>query len=169
MASALEVAKSFFDHRKSEDGGTPGFVRIHKLVYFAHGFYLAFYDKPLIEEQLEAWQWGPIFPSLYYALFGHNIPEVMASLTGVKDPQQRAFLESLASGLRSVRTSQLSATAHMPGSPWNEAVTKATESTDTSVDFLRYHLPRIVVIEREVVRQYFKGATERTHGREGSP
>src|SRR5882762_236012 len=45
-------------------------LQLIKLVYIAHGWYLALTQKPLISEQAEAWQYGPVIPSLYQEFKG---------------------------------------------------------------------------------------------------
>lgn len=35
-------------------------MSVLKLIYFAHGWYLAAQDRPLIEQDFEAWQHGPV-------------------------------------------------------------------------------------------------------------
>ena len=42
-------------------------MKIQKLVYFANGWHLAVKGAPLINEQVEAWPYGPVIPSLYAA------------------------------------------------------------------------------------------------------
>lgn len=165
MPSALAVAKCFFDYRKRDDGRELGFVRLHKLVYFAYGLYAARQDSPLIGEQLEAWQWGPVFPSLYYSLSGRNIPEVMAIAPGVEEAEIRHFIESLEKALQGIKTLTLSSLAHEEGSPWHQAVTAKTRSSDTSVEYLRKHLPPGVVIEHKCVQTYFEQLQGEGHGR----
>ena len=43
-------------------------MHVNKLTYIAHGFTLAMTDRPLISEVVEAWKYGPVIPSLYFAL-----------------------------------------------------------------------------------------------------
>ena len=38
---------------------------LQKLVYYAQAWYLALYDKPLFDEELQAWISGPVQPELY--------------------------------------------------------------------------------------------------------
>ena len=41
-------------------------IKLQKLIYFAHGFYLAIREKPLVKEKIEAWQFGPVITSVYH-------------------------------------------------------------------------------------------------------
>ena len=61
MNSAKAIANYFLD--KSIDL-TP--MKIIKLVYIAHGWHLAITDKPLIEDYVQAWEFGPVIPDLYH-------------------------------------------------------------------------------------------------------
>jgi len=49
-------------------------IDIQKLVYFAHGWYLALQKQPLIDETILAWKYGPVVRSLYdeFREFGSN-------------------------------------------------------------------------------------------------
>ncbi|MEO5358754.1 MAG: DUF4065 domain-containing protein [Nitrospirae bacterium YQR-1] len=41
-------------------------LKLQKLVYYAQGLYLIFFKKPLFEESIEAWTYGPVIPTLYH-------------------------------------------------------------------------------------------------------
>lgn len=49
-------------------------IEINKLVYLAHGWYLGFKGTPLILDTIEAWEHGPVIPTLLYTFrrYGNN-------------------------------------------------------------------------------------------------
>ena len=40
-------------------------LKLQKMLYYEQGFHLAYFDKPLFEEPIEAWQYGPVVPVVY--------------------------------------------------------------------------------------------------------
>jgi uncharacterized phage-associated protein len=42
-------------------------MKLQKLIYYAHGWCLALYEKPLVDNQAEAWTYGPVFRDVYDA------------------------------------------------------------------------------------------------------
>lgn len=67
MLTSLDVANYFLAQVDEEAGDLISNLKLQKLVYYAQGFHLALYDKPLFSEFLEAWNHGPVVPSLYRA------------------------------------------------------------------------------------------------------
>ena len=67
------VANYFLDCAK-EDGESLTLLKLVKLVYLAHGWHLGLTGDPLIKENVEAWRYGPVVPSIYHDLkiFGNN-------------------------------------------------------------------------------------------------
>ena len=64
-----EVFNYFFDKAK-ESGRLGDFtvMKALKLVYFAHAWSLGLQRGPLISEEVQAWQYGAVIPSLYHSL-----------------------------------------------------------------------------------------------------
>src|ERR1700689_5397887 len=66
-ASAIANELIKLSLQKTNSGLSP--MKVQKLVYFAHGWYLALTGgRPMINEPVEAWKFGPVVPSLYYEL-----------------------------------------------------------------------------------------------------
>ncbi|WP_417710625.1 Panacea domain-containing protein [Roseibium aggregatum] len=61
---AREIANFFLDCAEEEDLGlTP--MTLLKILYFAHAWHLTKYDEPLVGQQFEAWQYGPVNSVVY--------------------------------------------------------------------------------------------------------
>lgn len=52
--------------RSEERGINVDPMKLQKLMYVAHGYYLAASGSPLIDEAFEAWQYGPVAPTIYH-------------------------------------------------------------------------------------------------------
>jgi len=77
MLTCYDVAKYFIlqTHRDSEDGITN--LKLQKLLYYAQGYHLAMFGQPLFEDDLEAWDHGPVVADVYHTYKkwgGSNIP-----------------------------------------------------------------------------------------------
>ena len=62
---------NFFVRKGVESDNPTTILPLIKMVYISHGCNLAFYNEPLFKEPVEAWKYGPVVPSVYYA-FRHN-------------------------------------------------------------------------------------------------
>ena len=67
MLSALKVADYFLGLVDEEAGDSLSNLKLQKLVYYAQGFHLALTGDPLFDDPIEAWEHGPVVPSLYRA------------------------------------------------------------------------------------------------------
>ena len=68
MYSALNIARKLValadkDIVNSGEGLTN--LKLQKLLYYQQGYHLAIFDSPLFEEEIEAWMYGPVVPSVY--------------------------------------------------------------------------------------------------------
>jgi uncharacterized phage-associated protein len=65
MLTAHDAASYFLSLSTGEAGDYISNLKLQKLCYYAQGLHLALYDEPLFEDPIEAWQYGPVIPSLY--------------------------------------------------------------------------------------------------------
>jgi uncharacterized phage-associated protein len=72
MTAVNEVAKYFLTLGDEEAGDLLSNLKLQKLCYYAQGFHLALFGKPLFEDSIEAWTHGPVVPELYHAYKQHG-------------------------------------------------------------------------------------------------
>ncbi|NEQ88812.1 MAG: SocA family protein [Moorea sp. SIO2I5] len=66
MVDCLNAAHYFI--RKSYDDGMEAEMtnmKLQKLLYYAQSLHLALYDEPLFDEEIQAWQRGPVCKTVY--------------------------------------------------------------------------------------------------------
>lgn len=86
MYSALEIAKWFLCSVDREAGDNITHLKLQKLLYYAQAWSLVLLDKPIFEDEIQAWTHGPVIPTVYsfYAGYPYNnlpIPEECPSIT----------------------------------------------------------------------------------------
>lgn len=60
-----EIAKWFVLATDRESGNATTHLKVQKLLYYAQGWSLAKFGKPLFDEDLQAWAHGPVCRSVY--------------------------------------------------------------------------------------------------------
>jgi uncharacterized phage-associated protein len=66
MMPAHDVAKYFVSLVDEDAGDSISNLKVQKLLYYAQGFHLAVYGKPLFSEAIKAWAHGPVVPQVYH-------------------------------------------------------------------------------------------------------
>lgn len=143
MANIFDVANFFIDlaqkQAKYERGDLMTHLRLQKLLYFAQGWHLAKYGCPLFEDELKAWNLGPVSISVYdkykeYKKNGIETNVVIPSDAFTED--EYSLLLDVAREYGQYATSALVDITHESGSPWDNT-------------------PRNKIIEKEKIRNYF--------------
>lgn len=67
MKSAKTIAQAFLCLSNPDVGDVVTNLKLQKLLYYAQGFSLAIYDKPLFKEDVLAWEHGPVVREVYDA------------------------------------------------------------------------------------------------------
>lgn len=125
MESPLAIA-NYFIRKANETAEEMTSMKLIKLVYISHGWYLALTDTPLLTEAIEAWKYGPVVKTVYNGTkqYGSNtITELLY------DPRARSypmptdqglypFLDKIWELYGHYNGLELSALTHQDGSPW---------------------------------------------------
>ncbi|MEY3997103.1 MAG: hypothetical protein RL344_1446 [Pseudomonadota bacterium] len=106
-------------------------MKLLKLVYFCHGWHLGITGKPLSSELAEAWQYGPVFSSLYTALSQYKgadsiiYPIVSRGIADndVFNDYQVALINKVIDEYGHLNAFQLSDLSHEDNGPWHKTVT----------------------------------------------
>ncbi len=114
-------------------------MQVLKLVYIAHGYAMAYLDRPLIDGRIEAWRYGPVIPALYHALKGHGgdpINRLIYCDTPIDDSKkfetQRLSIENaLPRGVRRILDAVMKTYSHAPKSCGYLQAAAASPSNET--------------------------------------
>ena len=111
-------------------------MKLIKLVYIAYGWHLAIYDKKLFDEPIQAWNYGPVIPSIYHEFkrfgkdqindYSRSLDEKTGELSLVKVVKDRTevskTLKIVWEIYKNHSAEQLSELTHKSGSPWDKAI-----------------------------------------------
>ena len=72
MAYPASFIANGFLTRAIQEGNLITQMKLQKILYFAQGLHLATYGTPLIQENFQAWKFGPVIPEIYqiYKFYG---------------------------------------------------------------------------------------------------
>ena len=113
-----QIADYFLSRYGSYNDITP--MKLIKLVYIAHGWYLGLTEQTLIDENPEAWKYGPVISSLYHE-YKHlgNSPIKKGFSQPVKlDNKVEKFLDKIWEVYGNYSATELSAKTHQSNTPW---------------------------------------------------
>lgn len=122
--SAAKVANRMLDLAQAQGQElTP--LKLLKLVYIAHGWSFPYLGGPLLAEPAQAWQYGPVVPSLYHATSRYRAGAITEHVPDtdpqVLTPQADSLIQSVYNSYSRYTGIQLSNMTHMPNTPWSEA------------------------------------------------
>ena len=129
------VANSFLVRARNEGITDVDPLKIQKLVYNFHGWFLATRDEPAVGELFEAWPYGPVLSSLYREFKGSKSGPIQGFASDVDtatgeyrclmvNDQDARFNEVFVPVWNRYKDKSglsLSSLTHAPGTPWSLA------------------------------------------------
>lgn len=94
---ALDIANELLRLADESEGELMTNLKLQKMLYYEQGFHLAYFGTPLFDEEIEAWMYGPVVPSVYdvYESKGRQglEPDPNLSIEFKNDEEWRLFLK----------------------------------------------------------------------------
>lgn len=146
--TAEDVAE-YFIALSNETGDTMTNLRLQKLVFYAQAWYLANFNKPLFEEDFQAWVHGPVIPTIYNKYKERGGQPILSDLKlnqteNIFDETTREFLKEVSAVYMPYTAYQLESMTHNED-PWVNA-RKGLKPTSLSDK----------IIEKEDIRKYYE-------------
>lgn len=85
----MDVAEYVLDYCENELKKPITNLQLQKTLYYVQGMYVAKYDKPLFDNNIEAWPYGPVVPEAYYSYSNF----LSKPIVGVKPLTENLFTE----------------------------------------------------------------------------
>ena len=137
----------------NEHGDQISIMRLLKLAYMAHGWSLAIFDEPLVNDYVQAWKYGPVIPTIYYAfrpygVYGLNkIPMIREQTLGEEVCE---LMKSVYGIYQKLSDRQLTQLTHILGGPWHKVYKPGKLG---------------IVIPNDLISQHFKSKIERSENK----
>ncbi len=154
--SAKAIANEFLTLAKTNDKDLTQ-MHIQKLVFIAHGFYMAVMDSPLIEDKIQAWKHGPVIPNLYEEFKGFGGKPITRPATNMElddnfdiayvvdnieenDINAKECIKAVWNKFGNLTGPQLVSLTHQKNAPWNTV----------------YNGEKNISIPNDIIKKYYK-------------
>lgn len=121
--------------KAKKEGASLTHLKLQKLIFFLHAWGLALKGKPVVDENFEAWPYGPVLSSLYHELKNFGSKPISNYLVEIdpsngkqvaKVPKQDeldfwGLVDQVWDRYGKMSAAQLSTLSHEPGGPWENA------------------------------------------------
>lgn len=145
MADARIVANRFLElARERGQSLTP--MQLLKLVYIAHGWTLGLTGHSLIDQRVEAWQYGPVIRELYNSTRqygGGPITAPIFTFPGTLAPAQDDMVQQVYGLYGHLTGLALSNITHMSDTPWAKTYTPGSFGDVIDNDVIADHYRRL--------------------------
>lgn len=121
--SSLSIANAFIELAENEGKALTN-MHLQKLVFFSHGYTLAFLNRPLTSDVIKAWTFGPVYSALYNTLRTFGRSEINQPIPGVTKVEHQSdeyeIITNVWETYKFHSAAQLSRISHNLGSPWSQ-------------------------------------------------
>lgn len=145
---AIDVARFFVNKANSieiDNGIVEGVsnLKLQKLLYFAQAAHLSIKDKPLFNDKIEAWEFGPVVRDVYNCFKAHDrkpVPNQPES--NLIDSDTKEFLENTWDIFGKFSAAELVSLSHKH-KPWIDAYHSSDKTI--SVDVMKAYYKNVFI------------------------
>lgn len=137
-------------------------MQLIKLVYVANGWSLALLGRQLFEDQIQAWQYGPVIPNVYRAFnrFG-SAPITQPAINEFSDleyaadfePVEKRLIHSVVDSYGHLHAFELSRRMHEPGTPWTVTMERHGPYSVISPEMIKKHFSELRPERDDAIRR----------------
>ncbi len=144
--SPQAIANEFL--RRRADSAWPQQMLIQKLAYIANGWNLAINNEPLISDQPEAWDNGPVYRAIWdhIKFYGYRgacntlvDPISKEEIREKLSPSEEAVIDHVWRKYGTKQAHELSRMTHEPGTPWFKAYFERGKNSELNNDEIKKH------------------------------
>lgn len=131
MLKATEAAKFLIYLMQGEENDLTK-TKLNKLLYYAQGHALESTGKPLFDDKIEAWKYGPVIPSVYHKYKDNAIltcDNNNFDFSKYSDEEQ-AIMIDVAREFGKYSASELTNMTHQSDTPWTKAYKEGSRSVE---------------------------------------
>jgi uncharacterized phage-associated protein len=142
--SSRSIANYLLEQSAGRGGLDP--LQTIKLTYIAHGFTLGFYDDPLIEDDVEAWKYGPVVRPVY-SMVPYGNAKVTQPITPERPnftPRDKAMVDAVLNTYAGFGGLYLSSLTHRAGTPWDLTWKRFGQNAVIPRELIRDHYKRVI-------------------------
>jgi len=154
--NALDVANAFLATAQKE-GRSLTNLQLQKLVYIAYGYFAGLMNDSLFPDDIEAWDYGPVIPTLYHHLKKYGVGAVTEPLPSHNKINgggaEVKVVEGVWDSYKKYSPIELADLTHKDGTPWKTIREKTKGRKHVSIPFalIREHYEKLI---RERMREH---------------
>ncbi|WMS42529.1 DUF4065 domain-containing protein [Acuticoccus sp. MNP-M23] len=144
------IANEFLRLANAEGNGLTQ-MQLQKLVYIAHGWSLALLGTPLVNDRIEAWDYGPVIPSLRAELRSYGRSAVSEpirkrglgwapkTVSSNLSDDEVALIQRVYQSYGHMSGETLSRITHKRETPWSNAFSRGQNTTISDDEIVRHY------------------------------
>lgn len=146
---------NYFIEKAAATGGLDA-LQVLKLIYISHGYTLGILGKPLIEDDVEAWKYGPVVRRVY-SMLPAGSSKITGSIGATEPPKfakdDHSIVDAVYEKYGHLNGIYLSTLTHRRGSPWEKTWSTYGQDAVIPRELIHAHYKKILDESRNAIAQ----------------